>query len=70
MTEIEKNLRRNIGNKLKLARAKTKYTQEILAEKTALSPRYISQLERGIAFGSATTIVSLCNALNISFLVV
>ena len=30
MTEIEKNLRRNIGNKLKLARAKTKYTQEIL----------------------------------------
>ena len=25
MTEIEKNLRRNIGNKLKLARAKTKY---------------------------------------------
>ena len=66
MTEIEKNLRRNIGNKLKLARAKTKYTQEALAEKTALSPRYISQLERGIAFGSATTIVSLCNALNIS----
>lgn len=66
MTEIEKNLRRNIGNKLKLARAKTKYTQEVLAEKTALSPRYISQLERGIAFGSATTIVSLCNALNIS----
>lgn len=59
MTEIEKNLRRNIGNKLKLARAKTKYTQEVLAEKTALSPRYISQLERGIAFGSATTIVSL-----------
>ena len=28
MTEIEKNLRRNIGNKLKLARAKTKYTRE------------------------------------------
>ena len=66
MTEIEKNLRKNIGKKLKLARTKTKYTQEVLAEKTALSPRYISQLERGIAFGSATTIVSLCNALNIS----
>ena len=41
MTEIEKNLRRNIGNKLKLARAKTKYTQEVLAEKTALSPRFL-----------------------------
>ena len=59
-------LRKNIGKKLKLARTKTKYTQEVLAEKTSLSPRYISQLERGIAFGSATTIVSLCNALNIS----
>lgn len=66
MTEIEKKLRKNIGKKLKLARTKTKYTQEVLAEKTSLSPRYISQLERGIAFGSATTIVSLCNALNIS----
>jgi len=42
------------------------YTQETLAEKLSLSPRYISQLERGIAFGSANTIVSLCKALNIS----
>ena len=66
MKEKEKNLRKSIGKKIKLARTKTKYTQEALAEKTLLSPRYISQLERGIAFGSATTIVSLCNALNIS----
>ena len=40
--------------------------EEELAEKLSLSPRYISQLERGIAFGSATTITSVCNALNIS----
>lgn len=66
MKEKEKILRKSIGKKIKLARTKTKYTQETLAEKTLLSPRYISQLERGIAFGSATTIVSLCNALNIS----
>lgn len=66
MTETEKKLRKNIGKKIKLARTKTKYTQEVLAEKTSLSPRYISQLERGIAFGSASTIVNLCNALNIS----
>lgn len=66
MTETEKKLRKNIGKKIKLARTKTKYTQEALAEKTSLSPRYISQLERGIAFGSASTIVNLCNALNIS----
>lgn len=66
MTENEKNLRKNIGKKIKLARSKTNYTQEALAEKTSLSPRYISQLERGIAFGSASTIVGLCKALNIS----
>ncbi len=66
MTENEKRLRKNIGKKIKLARSKTNYTQEVLAEKISLSPRYISQLERGIAFGSASTIVSLCKALNIS----
>lgn len=66
MTENEKVLRKNIGKKIKLARSKTNYTQEALAEKTSLSPRYISQLERGIAFGSASTIVGLCKALNIS----
>lgn len=66
MTENEKIYRKNIGRKIKLARYKKKYTQEALAEKTALSTRYISQLERGIAFGSANTIVQLCKALNIS----
>lgn len=66
MTENEKKLRKNIGKKIKLARSKTNYTQEALAEKISLSPRYISQLERGIAFGSASTIVELCKALNIS----
>ena len=66
MTETEKKLRKNIGKKIKLARAKTNYTQETLAEEISLSTRYISQLERGIAFGSASTIVNLCKALNIS----
>lgn len=66
MNNIEKEYRRSIGKKLKIARSKTDYTQEKLAEKLSLSVRYISQLERGIAFGSATTIVNLCKALNIS----
>ena len=56
MNDVEKNLRKNIGKKIKLARTKAEYTQEQLAEKLSLSARYISQLERGIAFGSATTI--------------
>lgn len=66
MNDVEKNLRRNIGKKIKLARTKAEYTQEQLAEKLSLSTRYISQLERGIAFGSASTITSICKALNIS----
>ena len=66
MDNSEKNLRKSIGKKIKLARSRTDYTQEKLAEKLSLSTRYISQLERGIAFGSATTITNLCKALNIS----
>lgn len=65
MNKTEKELRKNIGRNIKLARSKTKYTQERLAEKLQLSSRYISQLERGIAFGSASTIVNLCKVLNI-----
>ena len=66
MNNQEKILRKNIGRKIKLARAKADYTQEELAEKLSLSPRYISQLERGIAFGSATTITNVCKALHIN----
>ena len=66
MKNEEKILRKNIGKKIKLARSKSEYTQEQLAEKLSLSPRYISQLERGIAFGSATTIINVCKALNIN----
>ena len=66
MNNNEKLLRKNIGKKIKLARSKSNYTQEKLAEKLSLSARYISQLERGIAFVSASTIVNLCRALNIN----
>ena len=66
MNNQEKFLRKNIGKKIKLARSNSNYTQEQLAEKLSLSTRYISQLERGIAFGSATTITNICKALNIN----
>lgn len=66
MKDVERNLRKHIGKKIKLARMQSEYTQEQLAEKLSLSTRYISQLERGIAFGSATTITSICKALNIT----
>lgn len=66
MNNKESELRKSIGKKIKLARSKANYTQEELAEKLSLSTRYVSQLERGIAFGSASTITSVCKALNIS----
>ena len=66
MNDKEKLLRKHIGKKIKLARTTANYTQERLAEKLSLSTRYISQLERGIAFGSATTIINICKVLNIS----
>ena len=59
-------LRKHIGMKIKLARSQSHFTQEKLAEKTSLSTRYISQLERGLAFGSASTIIKICKALNIN----
>ena len=66
MNNTESELRKSIGKKIKIARLKAVYTQEQLAEKLSLSTRYISQLERGIAFGSASTIISVCKALNIN----
>ena len=56
---------KSIGKKIKIARIKAKYTQEELAEEIGISARYVSQLERGKAFGSANTIISICKALNI-----
>lgn len=65
--KIEENdLQKSIGRRIKLARLNLNYTQSDLAEKVDLSTRYISQLERGIAFGSANTIVQICKALKIS----
>lgn len=62
----QEQILKTIGKKIKLARSKAEYTQEQLAEKISLSPRYISNLERGISFGSITTIINICNALNIN----
>lgn len=61
----EKSFNKSIGKNIKLARIKAKYTQEELAEEIGISARYVSQLERGLAFGSANTIVSICKTLKI-----
>ena len=66
MNDKDKIIMKNVGNKIKLARINAHYTQEQLAEKTSLTSKFISQLERGISFGRANTIVTLCKELNIS----
>ena len=58
--------RKKIGKKVKLARIRLGLTQEELAEKLSLSTRYISQIERGISFGTASTIINICRTLGIS----
>lgn len=62
----EEIILKKFGKKIKLARTNSNLTQEKLAEKTSLSSRYISQLERGLAFGSATTLTNICNVLNVN----
>ena len=64
--KTDEELRKKIGKNIHLARITANFTQEQLAEKTGLSSRYIGQLERGLAFGSASTISCLCNALSIN----
>ena len=66
MIKNEEELRKNIGKRIKIARLRTNYTQAELAEEISVSTEYISQLERGIHFGSASTIINLCKALDIS----
>ena len=64
--KTDEELRKKIGKNIHLARITANFTQEQLAEKTGLSSRYIGQLERGLAFGSASTISCVCNALSIN----
>ncbi len=66
MEKYDLDYRKKIGMQVKLARIKLGYTQEDLAEKLSLSTRYISQLERGISFGTASTIINICKILNVS----
>lgn len=55
-----------IGNKIKLARIKKGLTQELLAEKCDVTPKYISTLENGKTAGSVPLIICICNVLEIT----
>ncbi len=55
-----------IGSKLKRIRKSSGFTQEQVAEKLGLAPRYISDLERDKTKGSLDTFVKLCNVYNVT----
>lgn len=55
-----------IGQRLKQIRKSAGLTQEQVAEKLGLAPRYISDIEKDKTKGSLDTLVKLCNIYNVS----
>ena len=65
MDNNEKYLRKNIGKKIKLARSRTNYTQEKLAEKLGIDAHYISDIECGLRNITFKTLHRLVSALDV-----
>ncbi len=55
-----------IGKRINIARERSHYTQEVLAEKIDLSTQYLSDIERGATGMSIATLIKLCEALHVS----
>ncbi|MBR2708682.1 MAG: helix-turn-helix transcriptional regulator [Bacilli bacterium] len=56
----------HIGKIFQEYRIKNGMTQNEIAEKAGMEPRYVSQIERGISKGSIDTLLKLCNAYKIT----
>jgi transcriptional regulator with XRE-family HTH domain len=57
--------RRIVGEKIRTYRKKAQMSQERLAEKSDLSPKFLGELERGIVNISLDALVRIANALHI-----
>jgi transcriptional regulator with XRE-family HTH domain len=66
MEESEKQLRKNIADKLRIYRAKERISQEQLAEKSNLTQTYVYKLENEMANPSIFVILKLAKALNVT----
>lgn len=62
----KKQINIEIGEQVRIAREQKKMTQELLAERIAVSPQYISDLERGVVGVSLPTLKRLCVTLGVS----
>lgn len=56
----------NLGARLQEARLLRNMTQEELAIKCDVTPKHISNLERGTSAGSVTLLLSICEILNVT----
>lgn len=59
-------IKRAIGARIRERRLDKGYTQEKLAEKSGISPNYLSSIERGICFPRMHNLVTLMNCLECS----
>ena len=55
-----------IGGRIREIRMRKGYTQERLAEKSGISPNYLSSIERGVCFPRMRNLIALINALECS----
>ena len=56
----------NIGSHIRTARKRADLTQEALSEKLGVTPQYLSDLERGLVGTSVSTLIKICDKLNVS----
>ena len=56
----------DLGKKIREARLKRGYTQQVLAEKADVAEMYISQIERGLKMPSMNLFIKIITALDIS----
>ena len=63
---IKKEINIQIGEQIKSARERAKFTQEQFAERIDVSPQYVSDLERGVVGVSITTLKRVCTVLGVS----
>ena len=62
----KKEINIQIGKQVKLAREKSRLTQEQLAEQLECTPQYLSDLERGVVGISVALLKRLCGVLGVS----
>lgn len=61
-----KDVNKKIGQTFKEIRKSKKYTQEEVAEKSNVTPEYLSKFENGKYNASIYNIILLCNSINTS----